>query len=370
MRILVIGGAGYIGSHVVKELVNQGHEVVVLDDLSTGHRQALKGSTDYADYADYPSTISRSYPCTIFRTYRAGGAGADYAEIKDKVGEFIKGDLGDRELLGQIFSSRKIDCVMHFAALSLVGESVKYPLSYYDNNTAKTTRLLMAMKDHGVNKFILSSTAAVYGEPNNIPIFETDPTEPTNPYGKSKLFIEEILEDCHVAHGLKYTSLRYFNAAGADEEGEIGEDHQPETHLIPLVLQVVLGQRECIEIYGTDWDTPDGTCIRDYIHVTDLAEAHILASQRLMDGGESTVYNLGCQRGYSVKEIIDIARKVTGQPIPDEEAGRRPGDPARLVASSDKIKEGLGWSPHFDDPEKIIATAWKWHKAHPNGFGN
>jgi len=273
-------------------------------------------------------------------------------------------------LLGQIFSSRKIDCVMHFAALSLVGESVKYPLSYYDNNTAKTTRLLMAMKDHGVNKFILSSTAAVYGEPNNIPIFETDPTEPTNPYGKSKLFIEEILEDCHVAHGLKYTSLRYFNAAGADEEGEIGEDHSPETHLIPLVLQVVLGQRECIEIYGTDWNTPDGTCIRDYIHVTDLAEAHILASQRLMDGGESTVYNLGCQRGYSVKEIIDIARKVTGQPIPDEEAGRRPGDPARLVASSDKIKEELGWSPRFDDPEKIIATAWKWHKAHPNGFGN
>ena len=337
MRLLVIGGAGYIGSHVVKELVNQGNEVVVLDDLSMGHRQAVKGSTDYA-------------------------------EIKDKDGEFIQGDLGDRELLGQIFSSRKIDCVMHFAAFSLVGESVEKPLAYYDNNTARTTHLLMAMKEHGVNRFILSSTAAVYGEPKNIPILETDPTEPTNPYGRSKLFIEKILKDCDVAHGIKYISLRYFNAAGADEDGEIGEDHQPETHLIPLVLQVALGQRESIKIFGTDWDTPDGTCIRDYIHVTDLVEAHILAAQRLTDGGESVVYNLGCQSGYSVKQIIDIARKVTGHPIPAEEAGRRPGDPARLVASSDKIKRELGWSPHFEDPEKIIATAWKWHQKHPNGY--
>jgi len=337
---LIIGGAGYIGSHVVKGLVNQGHEVVVLDDLSKGHRGAVKGSTDYADYA----------------------------EIKDKDGEFIQGDLGDRELLGKIFTSRKIDCVMHFAAFSLVGESMEHPLVYYNNNTAKTTNLLMAMRDYGVIRFILSSTAAVYGEPKNVPILETDPTEPANPYGRSKLFIEKILEDCVVAHGLKYTSLRYFNAAGADEEGEMGEDHSPETHLIPLVLQVALGQKKSIGIYGTDWDTPDGTCIRDYIHVTDLAEAHILAAQRLMDGGESTVYNLGCQRGYSVKEIIDIARKVTGHPIPEEETGRRPGDPARLVASSDKIKEELGWSPRFDDPEKIIATAWKWHRTHPHGF--
>jgi len=337
MRLLVIGGAGYIGSHVVKELVNQGNEVVVLDDLSMGHRQAVKGSTDYA-------------------------------EIKDKDGEFIQGDLGDRELLGKIFSSRKIDCVMHFAAFSLVGESVEKPLAYYDNNTARTTHLLMAMKDHGVNRFILSSTAAVYGEPKNIPILETDLTEPTNPYGRSKLFIEKILDDCDAAHGLKYISLRYFNAAGADEDGEIGEDHSPETHLIPLVLQVALGQRESIKIFGTDWDTPDGTCIRDYIHGTDLAQAHILAAQRLTDGGDSVVYNLGCQSSYSVKQIIDIARKVTGHSIPAEEAGRRPGDPARLVASSDKIKRELGWSPHFEDPEKIIATAWKWHQKHPNGY--
>jgi UDP-glucose 4-epimerase len=270
--LLIVGGAGYIGSHVVKELVNQGHEVVVLDDLSKGHQQAVKGSTDY------PSTISWSY-----------GAGADYAEIKDKGGEFIKGDLGDRELLGQIFSSRKIECVMHFAAFSLVGESIEQPLAYYYNNTAKTTHLLMAMREHGVNRFILSSTAAVYGEPQNIPILETDPTEPTNPYGRSKLFIERILEDCNAAYGLKYTSLRYFNAAGADEEGEMGEDHQPETHLIPLVLQVALGQKKSIGIYGTDWDTPDGTCIRDYIHVNDLAVAHLLAAKNLIDGGESAV---------------------------------------------------------------------------------
>jgi len=325
---LIVGGAGYIGSHVVKRLLNKDHEVVVLDDLSKGHREAVQG------------------------------------------GEFIQGDLGDMELLEQIFSSRKIDCVMHFAAFSLVGESMEKPLVYYENNTARTTHLLLAMKDHKVNRFILSSTAAVYGEPRHMPILETDPTKPTNPYGRSKLFIENILEDCDAAYGLKYISLRYFNAAGADEKGDIGEDHQPETHLIPLVLQVALRQRESIKIFGTEWDTPDGTCIRDYIHVTDLAEAHILAAQRLMDGGESTVYNLGCQTGYSVRAIIDIARKVTGRSIPAEEAGRRPGDPARLVASSVKIERELGWSPRFDDPEKIIATAWKWHRTHPSGFNS
>jgi len=245
---LIIGGAGYIGSHVVKGLMKQGHEVVVLDNLSKGHRGAVKGSTNYADYTEKKNKRSTDYA-----DY------ADYAEIKDKDGEFIQGDLGDRELLGKIFSSRKIDCVMHFAAFSLVGESVEQPLAYYYNNTAKTTHLLMAMREHGVNRSILSSTAAVYGEPKNVPILETDPTEPTNPYGRSKLFIEKILEDCDAAHGLKYTSLRYFNAAGADEDGEIGEDHLPETHLIPIVLEVALGQRESIKIFGIDWDTPDGT---------------------------------------------------------------------------------------------------------------
>jgi UDP-glucose 4-epimerase len=323
---LIVGGAGYIGSHMVKHLASHGHDVVVLDDLSTGHRKSVVA------------------------------------------GKFIQGDLGDQDLIEEIFSTLKIDCVMHFAAFSLVGESVERPLTYYNNNLAKTTRLLMAMVKHGVDKFILSSTAAVYGEPKNLPILETEPTEPTNPYGRSKLFIEKVLEDCDASHGLKYISLRYFNAAGASKDGEIGEDHSPETHLIPLVLQVALRQREYIEIYGTDWDTPDGTCIRDYIHVMDLAEAHISAAQRLMEGGESGVYNLGCQSGYSVREIISIARKITGSPIPAVESARRPGDPARLVASSEKIKSELGWNPRYDDPERIIATAWRWHSANPRGY--
>jgi UDP-glucose 4-epimerase len=323
---LVVGGAGYIGCHMVRLLLERGHTVVVLDNLSTGHRSAV--------------------------------AGADC----------IEGDLGDKELLDVILSAGKIDCVMHFAAFSLVGESVQDPLRYYRNNLAKTIELVRAMREHGVDNFILSSTAAVYGEPETVPILETAFPNPTNPYGHSKVFMEQVLEDCRKAYGIKYVSLRYFNAAGAHEAGEIGEDHRPETHLIPLVLQVALGQRDSISIFGTDWDTPDGTCIRDYIHVDDLAEAHILAAQRIMDGGESAVYNLGCEHGYSVREIIEIARKVTGHPIPVREVQRRPGDPARLVASSEKIKSELGWRPRFDDPEEIIASAWKWHKNHPYGY--
>jgi len=325
---LIVGGAGYIGSHLVKALARKGQGVFVLDDLSTGHRPAARE------------------------------------------GQFIQGDLGDRELLGRIFSERKIDCVMHFAAFSLVAESVADPLKYYDNNTGKTSRLLMAMRDHGVENFILSSTAAVYGEPERAPIQESDPRRPTNPYGWSKLFIEQMLADSAAAYGLKYTALRYFNAAGADESGEIGEDHSPESHLIPLVLQVALGQREVIRIFGADYDTPDGTCVRDYVHVTDLAEAHILAAQRMLEGGGSAVYNLGCQRGYTVREIIDLARKVTGRPIPALEDERRPGDPSTLVACSDKIRAELGWAPRFDDPEKIIASAWNWHRRHPHGYGS
>jgi UDP-glucose 4-epimerase len=323
---LIVGGAGYIGAHVVKLLVDRGDHVVTLDDLSKGHRAAVTG------------------------------------------GELVIGDLGDPQLLGEIFSAHRIDCVMHFAAYSLVGESVEQPLAYYQNNTGKTANLLLAMKEHGVSRFILSSTAATYGEPERVPIEENDPTVPTNPYGRSKLFIEHMLRDADTAHGLKYVSLRYFNAAGADPAGAIGEDHAPETHLIPVVLQVPLGQRDHIKMFGTDWDTPDGTCLRDYIHVNDLGEAHILAAERLIDGADSAIYNLGCEAGYSVKQIIDIARQVTGHPIPAVEAPRRAGDPARLIASSARIKAELGWQPRYDDPQAIVETAWNWHKNHPRGF--
>lgn len=326
IRFLLVGGAGYIGAHVARELVARGHEVTVLDDLSKGHREAVSGL------------------------------------------DFVRGDLGDTALVGRVLAERRIQCVMHFAAFSLVGESMERPLAYYDNNVARTTRLLTAMKEQGVLRFVLSSTAAVYGEPESVPIEESHPRVPTNPYGRSKMFIEHMLEDADRAHGMKYASLRYFNAAGADESGDIGEDHDPETHLIPIVLQAALGQRRSIAVFGTDWDTPDGTCIRDYVHVTDLAHAHILAAETLVDGSNSMIYNLGCQTGYSVLEIIEIARRVTGFAIPAMEAQRRPGDPARLVASSEKIRKELGWKPRFEDPERMIETAWNWHRTHPKGF--
>jgi UDP-glucose 4-epimerase len=300
--------------------------VIILDDLSLGHRAAVTG------------------------------------------GELIQGDLGDIELLGGIFQKHQVSCVMHFAAFALVPESMADPLAYYDNNTAKTTRLLMAMRDHGVKSFILSSTCAVYGQPKKTPITEETPTEPINPYGRSKLMVERILADCAAAFGLKYTSFRYFNAAGANEKGDIGEDHDPETHLIPLVLKTALGQRGPIKIYGTDYDTPDGTCLRDYIHVDDLALAHFQAAERMLDGGPGGIYNLGTETGLSVREVVDLARKVTGATIESLEAERRPGDPARLVGSAGKARRELGWRPVYDDPERIVASAWKWHRAHPRGY--
>ena len=327
MRILVLGGAGYIGSHTALELVKAGNEVVIADNLVTGYRKAIP-----------------------------------------KGAKFYEGDLRDFDFLNKLFQQEKIDAVIHFAAYSLVGESVTNPLKYYDNNLYGTKVLLEAMVKNNVGKIVFSSTAATYGEPENIPILESDRTCPTNPYGETKLAMEKMFKWTAEAHGLRYVSLRYFNACGADESGTIGEAHNPESHLIPLILQVPNGKRETISIYGTDYDTPDGTCIRDYIHVTDLAQAHILAVQYLNNGGESDIFNLGNGVGYSVREIIETARKVTGHPIPATETSRRAGDPARLVASSEKAKKILGWKPVHDSLEEIIASAWNWHKNHPNGY--
>lgn len=327
MAILVLGGAGYIGSHTALELVKAGNEVVIADNLVTGYRKAIPEGA-----------------------------------------KFYEGDLRDFDFLNKLFQQEKIDAVIHFAAYSLVGESVTNPLKYYDNNLYGTKVLLEAMVKNNVGKIVFSSTAATYGEPENIPILESDRTCPTNPYGETKLAMEKMFKWTAEAHGLRYVSLRYFNACGADESGTIGEAHNPESHLIPLILQVPNGKRETISIYGTDYDTPDGTCIRDYIHVTDLAQAHILAVQYLNNGGESDIFNLGNGVGYSVREVIETARKVTGHSIPATETSRRAGDPARLVASSEKAKSVLGWKPVHDSLEEIIASAWNWHKNHPNGY--
>ncbi len=327
MAILVLGGAGYIGSHTALELVKAGHDVVVADSLVTGYKSA----------------------------------------IPEKA-RFYQGDLRDFDFLDNLFKTEKIDAVIHFAAYSLVGESVTNPLKYYDNNLCGTKVLLEAMVKNNIGKIVFSSTAATYGEPENIPILEGDRTCPTNPYGETKLAMEKMFSWTAKAHGMKYVSLRYFNACGADESGTIGEAHNPESHLIPLILQVPNGQREAISIYGTDYDTPDGTCIRDYIHVTDLAQAHILAVKYLNDGGESDIFNLGNGVGYSVREVIETARKVTGHPIPAVEIERRAGDPARLVASSEKAKKILGWKPVHDSLEEIISSAWNWHRNHPKGY--
>ena len=327
MAILVLGGAGYIGSHTALELVKAGNEVVIADNLVTGYRKAIPEGA-----------------------------------------KFYEGDLRNSDFLDNLFHQEKIDAVIHFAAYSLVGESVTNPLKYYDNNLYGTKVLLEAMVKNNVGKIVFSSTAATYGEPENIPILESDRTCPTNPYGETKLAMEKMFKWTAEAHGLRYVSLRYFNACGADESGTIGEAHNPESHLIPLILQVPNGKRETISIYGTDYDTPDGTCIRDYIHVTDLAQAHILAVQYLNNGGESDIFNLGNGVGYSVREVIETTRKVTGHPIPATETSRRAGDPARLVASSEKAKSVLGWKPVHDSLEEIIASAWNWHKNHPNGY--
>lgn len=318
MNLLVIGGAGYIGSHMVKLLLDGGHSVIVLDNFSTGHRDAIPGGT------------------------------------------VIDGNLGERAVLDGIFSNSRFDGVFHFASFIQVGESVKNPGMYYRNNFANTLNLIEAMREHGVGNFIFSSSAAVYGEPSYIPIDEDHPKTPLNPYGVSKLMVERMLADFEHAHALRSISLRYFNAAGADPRGILGERHDPETHLIPLVLQAASGRRESIKVFGRDYDTPDGTCIRDYVHVEDLCHAHLLALEYLRDGMRSDEFNLGNGNGFSVAEVIETARHVTGREIRVEGAPRRAGDPARLVADAAKARQVLGWTPRYPDLERIVQDAWRW----------
>lgn len=315
--VLVVGGAGYIGSHMVKHLLRQGCDVVTYDNLSTGYRDAVLG------------------------------------------GQFVLGDLADQAALESLFSTHRFDGVLHFASFIQVGESVREPAKYYENNVTNTLNLLNAMVKHDVRRFIFSSTAAVYGEPQYVPIDEAHPKQPINPYGKSKWMVEQILEDYDRAYGLKSIALRYFNAAGADSEGELGERHEPETHLIPLVLQAASGRRPHISVFGRDYDTPDGTCIRDYIHVTDLAEAHWLALQKLLAGANSAAYNLGNGNGFSVQEVIDAAQKVTAREIAVNDSPRREGDPARLVANSQAARNALNWHPARHDLVTIIQDAWR-----------
>lgn len=324
MNILVVGGAGYIGSVAASELLESGHRVIVYDNLSRGHRRAIP-------------------------------TGA----------EIVTGDLSDRAALDHLFESNRIDAVMHFAALIEAGESMRVPEAYFRNNTANTLTLLEAMLAHKVTRFVFSSTAALYGDPDRVPIEEASPLRPTNAYGESKLLVEQMLNWFNRIHGLRYASLRYFNAAGAT--GERGEDHDPESHLIPLTLKVALGKREQIAIFGTDYPTPDGTCVRDYIHVADLAAAHLLALDALSEH-DRLIYNLGNGQGFSVREVIEAARRVTGHRIPVVESPRRAGDPAVLIASSEKIQRELKWQPKYSDLEAIIASAWDWHRRNPDGY--
>lgn len=327
MAILVAGGAGYIGSHMVKDLVEHGQEVVVADNLSTGHRDAINPKA-----------------------------------------KFYEGDIRDRKFLDKIFDNEDIEAVVHFAAFSIVPESMSKPLKYFDNNTGGMITLLEAMRDHNIKYIVFSSTAATYGVPEHVPIKETDPQNPINPYGLSKLMMEKMMHWADKAYGIKFVALRYFNVAGAAPDGTIGEDHGPETHLVPIILQVAQGKRKELSIFGDDYNTPDGTNVRDYVHVMDLADAHILAIKYLKAGNESNAFNLGSSTGFSNKQILEAAREVTGEPIPAKIAPRRPGDPDSLVAASDKARNVLGWDPKYDDVHDIIATAWKWHSTHPKGY--
>ena len=327
MAILVCGGAGYIGSHAVHALVEKGEQVVIVDNLQTGHRGALNPAA-----------------------------------------KFYEGDIRDASVLDKIFTENKIEAVIHFAANSLVGESMEKPLLYFNNNVYGMQVLLEAMVRHGVDKIVFSSTAATYGEPKRVPIHEDDETCPTNTYGETKLTMEKMMKWVSRANGVRYVSLRYFNAAGALPDGSIGEDHKTETHLIPLILQVPTGRRDHITVFGDDYPTPDGTCLRDYIHVVDLADAHVLALEYLRKGGASDIFNLGNGHGFSVKEMIAAAEKATGRSIKVEIGARRAGDPAQLIASSEKARTVLGWKPQFTDVEQVIGTAWKWHESHPHGY--
>lgn len=329
MATLVCGGAGYIGSHNVRALLDRGEDVVVLDNLWTGHRASVPG--------DVP---------------------------------FYEGDVRDGALLDRVMSEHAIDGVLHFCACSLVGESVEKPLLYFDNNVGGMIALLEAMQRHGLDKIVFSSSAAVYGEPKRVPILEEDETRPTNPYGESKRMMELMMRWVGQRYGIRYVSLRYFNVAGAQHDGSLGEDHRHETHLVPIILQVPLGKREKVTVYGDDYPTPDGTCIRDYVDIEDLSAAHLLALDHLRRGGESRVFNLGSGEGYSVMEMITAARKATGRDIPVEVGPRRAGDPARLVADSARARAELGWQPRTTKMEDIIASAWRWHSAHPQGWGD
>lgn len=330
MSVLVLGGAGYIGSHTVDRLVEAGKDVVAVDSLVTGHLAAVR-----------------------------------------KEAKFYQGDLADKDFMRKVFTENPdIDAVIHFAAFSLVAESMKDPLKYFDNNTAGMVKLLEVMNEFDIKYIVFSSTAATYGIPEKMPIYEDDPQLPINPYGESKLMMEKIMRWADEAYGIKFVALRYFNVAGAKPDGSIGEDHHPETHLLPIVLQVAMGEREKLQIFGDDYNTPDGTNVRDYVHPFDLADAHILAVDYLRNGNESSAFNLGSSTGFSNLEIVKAAREVTGKEIPAEIAARRGGDPDTLIAASEKARKVLGWKPEFDDIHKIIETAWKWHTTHPQGYND